>query len=182
MANIDLGEVILYQKPRRLGAVPAVDVPARQVGHRLTVAYSIRVIAVVRTAQEDAANVVAKWPNSVRRGECSWAVALRQSGDAGDNPLGMLCGWSLTPAQATALRTWLNEAWMTDAEVRTFLGSEKRRSPRHPPRRHTFSRQERPVAAAPGSRGPGARHARRPAQTRDIRLEARPDLRSATPR
>jgi hypothetical protein len=78
--------------------------------------YTNRLILVVRQAFADKANVASKLVDTVG-GERTFTVPLRLAGDATNTIRAYWAGWTLTPAQAAALRTRLQEQGLLDGEV-----------------------------------------------------------------
>jgi hypothetical protein len=82
----------------------------------MATAFTTRLILVVRQAFADKANVASKLVD-VAGGERTFTVPLRLAGDQSNTVRAYWCGWTLTPAQATALRTRLQEQGLLDGEV-----------------------------------------------------------------
>lgn len=83
--------------------------------------YTVRLILVVKAAQQAAANQLASQPDTGNNTLDTFTVPLARP-TAPTTPFAYWCGWSLKPAQATALRNRLKAAGMEDAIV---TGAEK---------------------------------------------------------
>lgn len=88
-------------------------------------AYSLRLIVVMRAAFAAQANTAAKLVDTVGGERTFSGPALRLAGDATNQVRARWCSWQMTPAQATALRTRLQEAGLLNDEVVIVQGSQE---------------------------------------------------------
>lgn len=86
--------------------------------------YTQRAIIAARPAFAAAANTAAKRVDTTG-GERTFTVALRQAGDATNTIRAYWCGWQLTPAMVTALRTRLQEQGATTADITVVPAARK---------------------------------------------------------
>ncbi len=90
----------------------------------MATAYTRRFIIVVRPALAAKANEAAKLVDTPG-GERAFTVPLRLAGDAANTIRAYWCGWTLTVAEAQAIRDRLVEKGATTAETVVVTAAEK---------------------------------------------------------